>query len=84
MPYDATKMADWEISGAAEEYMKSIWQLQDEMGLKEDEVIPSGRIGRLDFAKILERLAGKTNGNYIVVTAITPTPLGEGKTTTTM
>lgn len=84
MPYDATRMADWEISEAAEEYMKSIWQLQEEMGLVKDEVIPSGRIGRLDFAKILERLDSRPDGNYIVVTAITPTPLGEGKTTTTM
>ncbi|OPY77052.1 MAG: Formate--tetrahydrofolate ligase [Syntrophorhabdus sp. PtaU1.Bin153] len=84
MPYDATRMADWEISEAAEEYMKSIWQLQEEMGLMKDEVIPSGRIGRLDFAKILKRLDDKSDGNYIVVTAITPTPLGEGKTTTTM
>ncbi|OPY71399.1 MAG: Formate--tetrahydrofolate ligase [Syntrophorhabdus sp. PtaU1.Bin002] len=84
MPYDATRMADWEISEAAEEYMKSIWQLQEEMGLTKDEVIPSGRIGRLDFARILERLDDKPDGNYIVVTAITPTPLGEGKTTTTM
>jgi len=84
MPYDATRMADWEISEAAEEYMKSIWQLQEEMGLTKDEIIPSGRIGRLDFAGILERLNEKPDGNYIVVTAITPTPLGEGKTTTTM
>ena len=27
MPYDATKMADWQISEAAEEQMKSVWQL---------------------------------------------------------
>ena len=40
MPYDATKMADWQISEAAEESMKNIWQLRDEMGLQGDEVIP--------------------------------------------
>jgi methylenetetrahydrofolate dehydrogenase (NADP+)/methenyltetrahydrofolate cyclohydrolase/formyltetrahydrofolate synthetase len=84
MPYDATIMADWQISEAAEEKMKSIWQLQEEIGLQKDEVIPSGRVGRIDFAKVLERLGDKTDGNYIDVTAITPTPLGEGKTTTTM
>ena len=39
MPYDATKMADWQISEAAEEKMKSVWQLGEEMGLKKDEVI---------------------------------------------
>jgi formate--tetrahydrofolate ligase len=73
MPYDPTKLADWQISESAEKDMKSIWQLQREIGLEKDEVIPSGRVGRLDFAKILERLKDKEYGKYIVVTAITPT-----------
>jgi formate--tetrahydrofolate ligase len=64
--------------------MKSVWQLQDEIGLAKDEIIPYGRIGRVNFAGIMERLKDKPNGKYIEVTAITPTPLGEGKTTTTM
>jgi methylenetetrahydrofolate dehydrogenase (NADP+)/methenyltetrahydrofolate cyclohydrolase/formyltetrahydrofolate synthetase len=84
MAYDATKMADWQISEAAEKHMKSVWQLQDEIGLSKDEIIPYGRIGRVNFAAIMERLQDKPNGKYIEVTAITPTPLGEGKTTTSM
>lgn len=84
MAYDATKMADWQISEAAEGHMKSIWQLQEELGLERDEVIPYGRIGRLNFMKIIERSKDKPDGKYIEVTAITPTPLGEGKTTTSM
>jgi methylenetetrahydrofolate dehydrogenase (NADP+) / methenyltetrahydrofolate cyclohydrolase / formyltetrahydrofolate synthetase len=84
MSYDATKMADWQISEAAEARMKSIWQLQDDLGLTKDEIIPYGRIGRVNFAGIMERLQDKPNGKYIEVTAITPTPLGEGKTTTSM
>ena len=84
MSYDATKMADWQISEAAEAHMKSVWQLQDEIGLTKDEIIPYGRIGRVNFAAIMERLQDKPNGKYIEVTAITPTPLGEGKTTTSM
>jgi len=84
MPYDAVKMADWQISEAAEENMKSIWDFQEELGLEKDEVIPFGRIGKLDFMKIINRLGDKTDGKYIEVTAITPTPLGEGKTTTSM
>ncbi len=84
MSYDATKMADWQISEAAEAHMKSVWQLQDEIGLTKDEIIPYGRIGRVNFAAIMERLQNKPNGKYIEVTAITPTPLGEGKTTTSM
>jgi methylenetetrahydrofolate dehydrogenase (NADP+)/methenyltetrahydrofolate cyclohydrolase/formyltetrahydrofolate synthetase len=84
MSYDATKMADWQISEAAEASMKSIWQLQEDLGLTKDEIIPYGRIGRVNFAAIMERLKNKPNGKYIEVTAITPTPLGEGKTTTSM
>jgi formyltetrahydrofolate synthetase len=41
-------------------------------------------IGKVDFLKVLNRLEGKPNGKYIDVTAITPTPLGEGKSTTAM
>jgi formate--tetrahydrofolate ligase len=84
MPYDAVKMADWQISEAAEERMKSVWDFQKEFGLEKDEIIPYGRIGRLDFMKIINRLGKKPDGKYIEVTAITPTPLGEGKTTTSM
>ncbi len=84
MAYDAVKMADWQISEAAEEHLKSIWDFQKELGLEKDEIIPFGRIGRLDFMKIIHRLAKKPDGKYIEVTAITPTPLGEGKTTTSM
>jgi formyltetrahydrofolate synthetase len=84
MPYDAVKMADWQISEAAEKNMKSMEDFQKEFGLEKDEVIPYGRIGKLDFMKIINRLEKKTDGKYIEVTAITPTPLGEGKTTTSM
>ncbi|MCX5812671.1 MAG: formate--tetrahydrofolate ligase [Proteobacteria bacterium] len=84
MPYDPTKMADWQISEAATEKMKSIWQLKDELSLEQNEVLPYGKIGRLDFAKIINRLKDRPNGKYIEVTAVTPTPLGEGKTTTSL
>jgi formyltetrahydrofolate synthetase len=84
MAYDAVKMADWQISEAAEDHLKSVWDFQKELGLEKDEVIPFGRIGRLDFMKIINRLGKKPDGKYIEVTAITPTPLGEGKTTTSM
>ncbi|OPY77715.1 MAG: Formate--tetrahydrofolate ligase [Syntrophorhabdus sp. PtaU1.Bin058] len=82
MPYDANRMSDWQISEAAEANMKSIWQLREELGLENDEIIPYNRIGRLNFRKISDRLGQKENGKYINITAITPTPLGEGKTTT--
>jgi len=84
MPYDATKMADWQISEAAEEKMPTPDQWREKLGLKKDEVIPMGKLAKLDFLKIIERLKDKPDGKYIEVTAITPTPLGEGKSTTSV
>ena len=84
MAYDATKMKDWQISEAAEENMPTPDEWREKLNLQKDEIIPYGRLCRLDFMKIIERLKDKPDGKYIEVTAITPTPLGEGKTTTTM
>ncbi|MBF0536742.1 MAG: formate--tetrahydrofolate ligase [Nitrospirae bacterium] len=85
MPLDPTKHADWEIAEAAEAHMKQIYQVADELGLEKEELLPHGHyIGKVDFKKVLSRMAGKPDGKYIDVTAITPTPLGEGKSTTTM
>ena len=84
MPYDATKMKDWQIAEAAEENMPTPDEWRERLNLQKDEIITYGRLCRLDFLKIIERLKDKPDGKYIEVTAITPTPLGEGKTTTTM
>jgi formate--tetrahydrofolate ligase len=82
MPYDATKMKDWQISEAAEVNMPTPWEFQEKLGLKKEEILPMGRLCKLDFMKIIERLKDRPDGKYIEVTAITPTPLGEGKSTT--
>jgi len=84
MAYDATKMKDFEIAEAAEANMPTPWEWQEKLGLEKDEIIPHGRICKLDFMKIYDRLKDKPDGKFIEVTAITPTPLGEGKTTTSM
>jgi formate--tetrahydrofolate ligase len=84
MPYDATKMADWQISEAAEKNMPSPDQWREKLGLQKDEMLPMGRLAKMDFLKIIERLKNKPDGKYIEVTAITPTPLGEGKSTTSV
>jgi len=84
MAYDATKMKDWEISEAAEANMPTSDEWRERLNLDRDEIIPFGRLCKLDFMKIIERLKDRPDGKYIEVTAITPTPLGEGKTTTTM
>jgi len=82
MPYDAVKMKDWQISEEAEKNMPTPEGWRDKLGLKKDEILPMGRLCKLDFLKIIERLKDKPDGKYIEVTAITPTPLGEGKSTT--
>jgi len=84
MAYNAVEMSDWQISEAAEKNMPTPDEWREKMGLKKDEMLPMGRLSKLDFLKIIDRLKDKPDGKYIEVTAITPTPLGEGKSTTSM
>ena len=85
MPLDPTKHADWEIAEAAEAHMKTVYQLGEELGLEKQELLPHGHyVAKVDFKNVLNRLSKKSDGKYIDVTAITPTPLGEGKSTTTI
>jgi len=72
--------SDIEISRAAR--AKPITQVADEAGIQPAELEPYGDVKAKVKLEILGRLAGAANGKYIDVTAITPTPLGEGKTTT--
>lgn len=83
MPYDPLKMSDWQIAEEAEKNMPASVDWYKRLGLEKDEVIPYGKVARLDHAKIMNRLKDKPDGKYIQVTGITPTPLGEGKSTTT-
>ncbi|MBW1689186.1 MAG: formate--tetrahydrofolate ligase [Deltaproteobacteria bacterium] len=84
MAYNAVEMSDWQISEAAEENMPTPEEWREKINLQRDEILPMGRLCKLDFMKIIERLKDKPDGKYIEVTAITPTPLGEGKSTTSM
>ena len=85
MALDPTKHKDWEIAEDAEKTMKPIAQIGEELGLTKDELLPYGHyIAKIDYGRVLERLKDKKDGKFIEVTAITPTPLGEGKSTTTM
>ena len=81
---DPRKYADWQIAEEAEKNMPTPDEWREKLGLKKDEIIHMGKLCRLDFMKIIDRLKGRPDGKYIEVTAITPTPLGEGKTTTLM
>lgn len=77
--------ADWEIAQEAEKTMKTVYQLGRELGLEESELLPYGHyMGKIDYRAVLRRLGSRPDGKYIDVTAITPTPLGEGKSTTTI
>ncbi len=85
MPLDPTKHADWEIAEDAEKSMATIYEIGERLGLTKDELLPQGHyIGKIDYRAVLDRLKDKPNGKYIDVTAITPTPLGEGKSTSSM
>ena len=84
MPFDATKLADWQISEEAEKHMPTPEQWRERLGLQKDEMLPMGRLSKIDFLKVIERLKDRPDGKYIEVTAITPTPLGEGKSTTSV
>ena len=84
MAYDATKMKDWQISEAAEKNMPAHEEWLKKLALEKEEYLPMGRLAKLDFLKIIERLKDKPDGKYVEVTAITPTPLGEGKSTTSV
>jgi formate--tetrahydrofolate ligase len=82
MALDPTKHADWEIAEDAESRMKTVYQLGEELGLDKEELLPYGHyVAKVDFKKVLDRLKDRPDGKYIDVTAITPTPLGEGKST---
>ena len=85
MALDPTKHQDWEIAEDDERTMKPIIKIAGDMGLTQEELLPHGHyIAKVDFKKALARLKDKPDGKYIDVTAITPTPLGEGKSTSTL
>lgn len=74
--------SDIEIAQAAE--LKPIAKLAEELGLLPEEIEFYGPYKAKVKLEVLQRLADVPDGKYIDVTAITPTPLGEGKTTTTV
>ena len=85
MNLDPTKMKDWQIAEAAESNLRKARDLAKELDLRDDEWTPYGDVlAKIDVTKVLKRVGKGRNGKYIEVTAITPTALGEGKTTTTL
>jgi len=76
--------SDIEIAQAQMANAKPITRVANEIGLLEDELEPYGKYMAKVSLSVLERLKDVPDGKYVDVTAITPTPLGEGKTTTTV
>ena len=85
MVLDPTQHPDWEIAQDAEKRMKPIGTVAQEFGLLPEEVLAYGHyMAKVEQHAVLRRLENRPNGKYVDVTAITPTPLGEGKSTTTI
>lgn len=63
---------------------QSIQAIAQSLGIAPEEVIPYGNLKAKVSLAVLSRLNAKALGRYILVTAINPTPLGEGKTTTSI
>ena len=85
MNLDPTKMKDWQIAEAAEANLRPAAALAQALGIRDDEWDAYGKyLAKVDVTKVLKRVGAGRKGKYIDVTAITPTALGEGKTTTTL
>ncbi len=84
IPLDLKKPVPADIDIAQGANLKPITQITEELGLLPEEVELYGPYKAKIKLDVLERLKDHPNGKYIDVTAITPTPLGEGKTTTTV
>ncbi|KAI1105336.1 formate-tetrahydrofolate ligase [Jackrogersella minutella] len=82
LPKDHPVPSDIEISRS--QPPKPITRVAEEIGIAHHELEPYGAYKAKVDLSLLKRLEHRRNGRYVVVTGITPTPLGEGKSTTTM
>ncbi|CAH1364848.1 unnamed protein product [Tenebrio molitor] len=82
LPLNLKRPVPRDIDIARSQQPKNILQLAEEIGIKSDEISPYGTTKAKVSLSILDRLQNEKNGKYVVVVGITPTPLGEGKSTT--
>src|SRR5207253_1129314 len=82
MPMNEHKLTDLELAHAAK--LKPMEEVAEMMGLTRDDIELYGAKKAKIKLEVIERRKDNPNAKYVVVTAITPTPLGEGKTTTSI
>ena len=75
-------MSDIEIARAAP--IKPISEIADRLGIPNDSLVPFGHTKAKVNLEYIDSLKEKSDAKLILVTAITPTPAGEGKTTTSV
>ncbi|NIP19401.1 MAG: formate--tetrahydrofolate ligase, partial [Xanthomonadales bacterium] len=75
-------MSDIEIARKANK--KPIQEIGAKLGIDSDSLLPYGHDKAKVSAEFINSVQGNKNGNLVLVTAINPTPAGEGKTTTTV
>lgn len=84
LPLEIKRPIPNDITISRSQKPKNIASLAEEIGLTSDELDMYGKTKAKVDLSVLKRLEGRKNGNYVVVAGITPTPLGEGKSTTTI
>ncbi len=84
MSIKETRYVPTDIEIAQAHQLKPIKEIMEMIGLTEDDVDYYGKYKAKVHLDVLKKLADRPDGKYIDVTAITPTPLGEGKTVTTI
>lgn len=84
LPLDLKVPVPSDIAIAVAQTPKAVVDVAHEMGVQFDEIESYGKYKAKIELSVLKRLQARQDGKYIVVAGITPTPLGEGKSTTTI
>ena len=84
LPLKLQRPVPSDIDIARDQIPKHIGTVAAEAGILDSELIQYGNTKAKVSLKVIERLKSTQNGKYVVVGGITPTPLGEGKSTTTI
>lgn len=84
LPLKLARPVPSDIAISRTQYPKAITELAAEVGIAPHELEPYGHTKAKLNLNVQDRLAHRRNGRYVLVCGITPTPLGEGKSTTTL